>query len=243
MHALLLAVIAQASVSSAFPIIRSTKIPDQRRIRDIPTASYSAANDSDNDGSEGRKEDGLALPAIGASSFWDLPRNENAANSNFCENSDLSHPSSSQNSEKKGIIISEHASGIVSPKFQIQYTCKICGYRNSHAVTRVAYRNGVVIAMCKGCHTKHWIADHLGWSNHVGGFDFDNGERDIEMFMENRDNEAREMGNDHEKDGDLVKRVSQDVFDLEKMLYNGQAQENDTISGEGTKDEKEKGWS
>ena len=93
---------------------------------------------------------------------------------------------------------------LVSPKFRIQYTCKACSCRNSHAVSRIAYRNGVVIAMCKGCKRRHWIADHLGWANHAGGFDFDEGERDIEAYMENREREAGGGGAGREDGNDLV---------------------------------------
>eukprot|EP00584_Thalassiosira_punctigera_P019403 CAMPEP_0172553714 /NCGR_PEP_ID=MMETSP1067-20121228/51389_1 /TAXON_ID=265564 ORGANISM="Thalassiosira punctigera, Strain Tpunct2005C2" /NCGR_SAMPLE_ID=MMETSP1067 /ASSEMBLY_ACC=CAM_ASM_000444 /LENGTH=260 /DNA_ID=CAMNT_0013341937 /DNA_START=121 /DNA_END=903 /DNA_ORIENTATION=+ len=239
---------AQISVSSAFlstnpSSIRSTHVVDHRDIRGTSSSRYAADNDSGNGDSEHPKEDGLALPPIGASSFWDRPQDEDT-NVNAFENSDLALPKSGKNPKKNGIVISKHAH-LVSPKFQLQYTCKICSYRNSHTVTRMAYRKGVVIAMCKGCQTKHWIADHLGWSNHVGGFDFDNGERDIEMYMENRDHEAREKCAYPEKENDLVRRVNQDVFDLENAFY--KVQEGNVLSAteadEGDPNEDGKGWS
>ena len=86
----------------------------------------------------------------------------------------------------------------------------------------MAYRNGVVIAVCKGCSSKHLIADNFGWNKYAGGFDYDNGETNIEMYMANRVQEAREHGLGDEKVNDLDKRVSRDVFYLESMLYTDQ---------------------
>ncbi len=90
-----------------------------------------------------------------------------------------------------------------SERFELQYTCNICETRNSHKVSRMAYRNGIVIAVCKGCMAKHLIADNLGWTKYLGGF---NGDKNIEEFMET-------MGRKDE-----VNRVSQEVFDLEQIL-------------------------
>lgn len=158
----------------------------------------------------------FALPPIGASSFWDTnDRSSDAITTN--DNDD----SSTTKINEGGIIISNHTS-LVSSKFQLQYTCKICETRNKHSVTRMAYRSGVVIAVCKGCSSKHLIADNFGWNKYAGGFDYDNGETNIEMYMANRVQEARENGLSDEKVNDLVKRVSRDVFDLESMLYTDQ---------------------
>lgn len=98
-----------------------------------------------------------------------------------------------------------HAVGNVgSEKFELQYTCKVCETRNSHKVSRLAYRHGVVITVCKGCMNKHLIADNLGWMQYVGGFD---GNSNIEDFM-------NDIGR-----GDEVNRVSQEVFELEKLVH------------------------
>lgn len=158
-----------------------------------------------------------ALPPIGASSFRDYTRPGG-------ENNTDDQPSKleSNNNNNKNIIVSEHTN-LVSSKFQIQYTCKVCSTRNSHSVSRLAYRKGVVIAMCKGCLCRHLLADNLGWSNYAGGFNFDDGETNIEMYMENK---ARENGNDDEKkENDLVMRVNREVFDLEHVLYKGQGKD------------------
>eukprot|EP00579_Thalassiosira_antarctica_P001110 CAMPEP_0201866110 /NCGR_PEP_ID=MMETSP0902-20130614/795_1 /ASSEMBLY_ACC=CAM_ASM_000551 /TAXON_ID=420261 /ORGANISM="Thalassiosira antarctica, Strain CCMP982" /LENGTH=247 /DNA_ID=CAMNT_0048391011 /DNA_START=44 /DNA_END=787 /DNA_ORIENTATION=+ len=237
MYALLLTMIssAQISVSSAFlspnaDRIRSTHSIDHRHLREIPTSRCAAANDQDP--KEDESESFAALPPIGASSFWDRPQDENT------------YANNAKNSESNGIIISEHAN-LVSAKFKIQYTCKVCSTRNSHSVTRIAYRNGVVIAQCKGCPSKHLIADNLGWSNYIGGFDFDNGERNIETYMENREQEARENGMGGEEVNDLVMRVNRDVFDLETILYKGKEENVLSVKGAEEDDqvEDESSWS
>ena len=161
----------------------------------------------------------FALPAIGSSSFWDKA---DGSNTSFdTTTSDLT-------SNKNGIIISNEYASVVSKKFKIQYTCKKCDTRNEHEVTRLAYRKGVVIAQCKGCFTKHWLADNLGWSNHIGGFDYDGGERNIEQYMANKSQEL--VGSAHEKENNVVKRVSKEVFDLESVLYKGKEGQLDDIT-------------
>lgn len=219
-----------------------------------PTTLCSAADGSNNEESEedeeGPEEGGLgaafALPPIGASSFWNQDDGNDDAYADAFEHSDLARPPSNEsNVQKNGIIISKHTS-LVSPKFQLQYTCKVCSTRNSHSVTRVAYRNGVVIAFCKGCKSKHLIADNLGWSNYIGGFDFDNGERNIETYMKNRDREVNDKGLGGEKENDLVMRVNRDVFDLENILYRAEEGENvqsaQGMDGDGAFGD-EKSWS
>ncbi|KAL9187998.1 hypothetical protein ACHAXT_006376 [Thalassiosira profunda] len=205
-------------------------------------AADSNANSNGSDGNEDENEDGLglsALPAIGASSFWENASPDGTEFSTAYASSDLARPEDGRK-QSNGIFVSEHTS-LVSPKFQLQYTCKKCDTRNSHSVTRIAYRKGVVIAQCKGCFTKHWIADNLGWSNHVGGFDFDNGETDIEMYMQNQ---AREKGAvEGEKENDLVMRVTQDVFDLETILYKGGERSELSANNAGEDDEFEDGSS
>jgi len=87
---------------------------------------------------------------------------------------------------------------VASRKFQLQYTCKVCETRNSHAVSRIAYLKGVVIARCKGCDSQHLISDNLGYT---GGFPNKN-ETTIE---------------EHFAGG--VSRVSKEVFDLEQIMH------------------------
>ena len=92
----------------------------------------------------------LALPGAGGSSFDPLTSGNRLAP--VSEGKDL------------------QSSKIVNDKFELQYTCKICDHQNRVKVSRIAYRNGVVICVCKGCAAKHLIADNLGWHNYIGGF-------------------------------------------------------------------------
>mmetsp|Transcript_6708 Transcript_6708/g.9815 ORF Transcript_6708/g.9815 Transcript_6708/m.9815 type:complete len:173 (-) Transcript_6708:249-767(-) len=98
---------------------------------------------------------------------------------------------------------SEPASNLVNDKFEIQFTCKVCETRNQHSVSRIAYRQGVVICICKKCLNKHWIADNLGWADYMGGFE--GTVSNIEEYFKKNDNDG-------------VHRVSSDVFELESLL-------------------------
>jgi hypothetical protein len=64
----------------------------------------------------------------------------------------------------------------------------------------------MVVTVCKGCGSKHLIADHLGTiSGSLGG-----GTNIEDYFrIKNGDNKAT---------GDVVNRVTQEVFQLEKLL-------------------------
>ncbi len=58
-------------------------------------------------------------------------------------------------------------------------------YKHSSLIHNgIAYREGVVITVCKGCNSKHLIADNLGWTKFAGGFT--DGETNIEEFLEAR---------------------------------------------------------
>lgn len=53
--------------------------------------------------------------------------------------------------------------GKIQPKMAIQYTCKVCGGRNTNTFSKQAYTHGVVIVTCEHCQSRHLIADNLGW--------------------------------------------------------------------------------
>lgn len=57
--------------------------------------------------------------------------------------------------------------GKIQPKMAIQYTCKVCGGRNTNMFSKLAYTKGIVIVMCEHCHNKHLVADNLGWFKHI----------------------------------------------------------------------------
>jgi hypothetical protein len=84
----------------------------------------------------------------------------------------------------------------VNPKFALQYTCNVCDTTNRVIVSRQAYREGMVIATCKGCQNKHWIADNL---------DPTLTDSNIEEYFENRGL------------GDTVNRVNKEVYEIERV--------------------------
>lgn len=47
------------------------------------------------------------------------------------------------------------------PSYQLRFTCKPCGGRSSHKVTKQGYHRGTVLITCPQCKNRHLIADHL----------------------------------------------------------------------------------
>ncbi|ODV96310.1 hypothetical protein PACTADRAFT_75458 [Pachysolen tannophilus NRRL Y-2460] len=43
----------------------------------------------------------------------------------------------------------------------LAFTCKKCGTRSSHAISKQAYTSGTILITCPGCKNRHLIADHL----------------------------------------------------------------------------------
>jgi hypothetical protein len=84
----------------------------------------------------------------------------------------------------------------VNPKFALQYTCNICETKNRVIVSRQAYREGMVIAVCKGCNNKHWIADNL----------------DPALSHSNIEEYFQSKGQ-----GDTVNRVTEEVYEIERV--------------------------
>lgn len=47
------------------------------------------------------------------------------------------------------------------PSYQLTFTCRPCGNRSTHTVSKQAYHKGTVLIQCPGCTNRHLIADHL----------------------------------------------------------------------------------
>ncbi|KAA8644390.1 hypothetical protein EYZ11_002798 [Aspergillus tanneri] len=47
------------------------------------------------------------------------------------------------------------------PAYQITFTCKPCGHRSSHRMSKHGYHRGTVLIRCPSCLNRHVISDHL----------------------------------------------------------------------------------
>ena len=216
-----------------YGIRRNTACDYPFRLNNLCSVNGDAANDSNNGDIKQNQDDvqcddlmPFLLPAIGQSSAWKTV-------SDCVPTMDSHNDTSSYFSEEKSDTGRVPMAYVGSAKFELQYTCKVCNTRNKNKISRLgkfsesiyfeiivhdqhstfiyifhwkAYRKGVVIAVCKGCKSKHLIADNLGWSNYLDGFD---GESNIEEFL---------MANGR---GEDVNRVSSTVWELENNLGEG----------------------
>jgi len=46
-------------------------------------------------------------------------------------------------------------------RFLMMYTCKKCNGRNAQLISKIAYKEGIVVSTCKTCKVTHLIADNL----------------------------------------------------------------------------------
>ena len=90
-------------------------------------------------------------------------------------------------------------------KFQILFTCKICETRNSHMISRLAYQQGIVIATCPGCGSRHLLADKTGL--------LDVGIWDVEQLAQQGENVTRLTTDGYKQVGENLQ-----VEDLPNMV-------------------------
>ena len=62
----------------------------------------------------------------------------------------------------------------VSERFTLVYTCNICETRNAISVSRVAWKEGLVIGKCMGCSARHMLADNAGLTDQTNSSRFSN---------------------------------------------------------------------
>ena len=51
------------------------------------------------------------------------------------------------------------------PEYEMTFTCKPCGTRSSHRVSKQGYHFGSVLITCPECRNRHVISDHLNVSS------------------------------------------------------------------------------
>ncbi|KAM7199287.1 DNL zinc finger domain containing protein [Rhypophila sp. PSN 637] len=47
------------------------------------------------------------------------------------------------------------------PSYELRFTCKPCGHRSSHLISKQGYHHGSVLISCPSCRNRHIISDHL----------------------------------------------------------------------------------
>ncbi|KAI9738763.1 MAG: hypothetical protein M1834_008270 [Cirrosporium novae-zelandiae] len=47
------------------------------------------------------------------------------------------------------------------PAYELTFTCKPCGSRSSHRISKQGYHKGTVLITCPGCKNRHVISDNL----------------------------------------------------------------------------------
>jgi hypothetical protein len=47
------------------------------------------------------------------------------------------------------------------PSYAMVFTCKKCGERSAHKISKQGYHHGTVLITCPGCKGRHLMADHL----------------------------------------------------------------------------------
>ncbi|BCS23975.1 DNL-type zinc finger protein [Aspergillus puulaauensis] len=48
------------------------------------------------------------------------------------------------------------------PAYRLTFTCRPCGERSSHRVSKHGYHRGTTLIRCPSCENRHVISDHLG---------------------------------------------------------------------------------
>ncbi|CAG8013129.1 unnamed protein product [Penicillium nalgiovense] len=46
--------------------------------------------------------------------------------------------------------------------YRITFTCKPCGHRSAHRMSKQGYHRGTVLIQCPSCNSRHVMSDHLG---------------------------------------------------------------------------------
>jgi DNL zinc finger len=144
---------SRSSAASLSSLLTSVQLSAHPRRRN--SSRHEGDNDdagASGDGKNNQKTDKIPqLPAVGATSLGlsgAMQQDDNASVTSLT-----------------GLSAGTPVASVVSRKFQLSYTCQRCETRNSHWVSRRAYRQGVVIARCQGCQVQHLLADHLDYTN------------------------------------------------------------------------------
>ncbi|CAK7271300.1 hypothetical protein SEPCBS57363_004546 [Sporothrix epigloea] len=71
-------------------------------------------------------------------------------------------PAIAQTSSSDSASATSASESGLAPHYELTFTCKPCGTRSSHKVTKQGYHQGSVLIACPECRNRHIISDHLG---------------------------------------------------------------------------------
>lgn len=157
---------------------------------------YKNSNDDDNDDDNEGNDSTPRLPALGPAGTSSHHGDDNGTTAAWNDLPESSAAATATIRESETTTANHSVATFVNPKFALQYTCNICETKNRVVVSRQAYTEGMVIAVCKGCGNKHWIADNL---------DPTLSHSNIEEYFESRGL------------GDTVNRVTEEVYEIERV--------------------------
>jgi hypothetical protein len=96
-----------------------------------------------------------------------LPTKQTPPGTSFTTNkylADVAPPSS----QGEPAIIERHVTkafaakfDIQRPSYQIHFTCRPCGFRSAHEISKHGYHSGSILVTCPECRNRHIICDHL----------------------------------------------------------------------------------
>jgi len=152
---------------------------------------YDKSEDENDDDTTSTSDLRVGLPALGPAGFCSINESGASPDSLADTPADATATINDQKYQQTNKVPT-----FVNPKFALQYTCNVCETKNRVIVSRQAYREGLVIAMCKGCKSKHWIADNL---------DPTLPHSNIEEYFESRGQ------------ADTVNRVTEEVYEIERV--------------------------
>ena len=89
------------------------------------------------------------------------PREEPPHSNDTATDTDIATPSSWMHS------LPGTRTSVSGRQLAIIFTCTVCDTRSAKQFTENAYRHGVVMVQCPGCHNWHLIADRLGYFDNV----------------------------------------------------------------------------
>ncbi|KAL2789302.1 DNL zinc finger-domain-containing protein [Aspergillus keveii] len=107
------------------------------------------------------------------------------------------------------------------PAYMLAFTCKPCGERSVHRVSKHGYHRGTVLIQCPGCNNRHIISDHLriflDRSKTLDDIMRENGEKIVHKNLDDGDLEFRD-------DELMAKRIAEELEKVKaKAAQNAEA--------------------